>query len=119
MPDDPVFMRSGVRFESMPELSDEMLARSRKNQTLVLQRLASVGQAPIAQGLGVSEATISRWKSEQSEQTAKMLALLGLKVVPATMQCYEPKQIGAILALAKARLAQIETPSELEWEGDS
>lgn len=90
--------------------------RAKRNHTAILQRLASVGQASLAKDLGCSEATISRWKSEQAEQCAKALATLGLKVVPIEMRCYPPKVIGAILELAKERLAEVEKPEELAWD---
>ena len=90
--------------------------RSRKNLTLILQSLASIGQARLAEGMRVSEATISRWKEAQAEQCAHALALMGLKVVPTTVRCFDPNQIGAILTLAKERMAQIENTEHLTWE---
>lgn len=100
----------------MSTASSEIAERSRKNFTLILQRLSSLGQGSLAAGLGVSEASISRWKTEQAEQCAKALALLGLKVVPIEMRCFDPQRIGAILELAKAHLAEIEKPEQLAWE---
>lgn len=64
----------------------------------------------------MSESTVSRFKAEQAEPFAKLLAALGLKVVPEHVRCYEPKQIEAVLALAKARLAQIESAEALQWD---
>ncbi len=74
------------------------------------------GQARLAETLGVSEATVSRWKAEQAEQAARILTELGIKCVPDHVRCYEPKQMEAILALAKARLAEIETTEQLAWD---
>jgi len=92
--------------------------RSRKSLSLIIQRLASVGGATVAENLKVSESTISRWKSEGAEQCARILAELGIKCVPEHVKCYEPKQIEAILALAKARLERIETTEQLVWEDE-
>jgi len=97
----------------MTALSDDTHARARKNHSTILQRLSSVGQTRVAEALDVSESTVSRIKELD---LGKFLAVLGLKAVPVAMQCYEPKQIGAILELARARMAQLDKPSLLEWD---
>lgn len=83
---------------------------------MILQRLASVGQANLARELGTSEATISRWKAEQAEQCAAALSILGLKVVPVEFRCYRPDMVQALLTLARDKLDQIEQPEQLAWE---
>ena len=100
----------------MPALSAEADARTRKNLTAILQRLASVGQVALAEALNVSESTVSRWQAEQAERCAQALAVLGLKVVPIEMRCFDPKQIDAILQLAKTQLAKIENTDQLAWD---
>lgn len=90
--------------------------RTRKNVAAIFQRLASIGQSELARALNVSEATISRWKSEQAEQCARALTALGLKVVPIEMRCFDPKKIDAILQLAKSHLADIEKSEQLAWD---
>lgn len=100
----------------MSTLSAAVADRSRKNLAAILQRLASIGQAKAAEALGTSESTVSRMKDKELEQLAKLLAVLGLKVVPVEMRCFDPDAIGAILALAKARLASIERPEQLAWD---
>ena len=90
--------------------------RARKNVQAIFQRLSSLGQARLAESLGVSEATISRWKAEQVEQCAKALSALGLKVVPETARCFNPKKIDAILELAKAHLEGMNGSEGLEWD---
>lgn len=100
----------------MPASSAPPSERARKNTALILQRLSSVGQARLAEGLGVSEASISRWKSEQAAQCANALAMLGLKVVPEEMRCFDSKKIGAILELAKHHLAEMDGPDQLSWD---
>jgi hypothetical protein len=79
-------------------------------------RLSSVGQARAAEALQTSESTISKLKSGELEMLAKLLAAIGVKCVPEHLRCYEPKQMEAILTLAKARLAQIDSTEQLAWE---
>lgn len=98
------------------ESSDDRVLRARKNLAAIFQRLSEVGQSVVAQRLSVSDATISRWKTEEGELAAKILAELGLKVVPIGLKCFDPAKIGAILQLAKAHLADIEGPEQLSWE---
>lgn len=97
--------------------------RARKNLALIFQRLSSAGQARAAEAVGVSESTLSKMKTPQGDQKwsdfetlARVLAYLGLKVVPIEMRCFNPQQIGAVLALAKAHLAKIDGPDQLVWE---
>ncbi len=66
---------------------------ARKITSTILQRLASVGQKPVADALSVSEATVSRMKGEGLESFSALLGTLGLKVVPATHKCYAPEYI--------------------------
>lgn len=66
---------------------------ARKSQATILQRLASVGQKPVADALAVSEATISRLKSEGVESFTAFLAALGLKVVPEAHKCFAPEYV--------------------------
>lgn len=90
--------------------------RARKNLQAVLQGLASVGQAHVAAALETSESTVSRMKDGELEKIARLLAVLGLKVVPVTVKCYDPAFIESIFHLAKQRMAQVETADELSWD---
>lgn len=101
---------------AMQPVSTELSDRARKNLATILRNLASVGQAPLARDLSTSETTVSRWKSEQLEFTARALAALELKVVPTSVTCFDPKRINAVLELARAHLNQIDTPEKLAWE---
>jgi DNA-binding transcriptional regulator YdaS (Cro superfamily) len=100
----------------MAESLTERDERARKTLSLIFQRLSSVGQARLAEQLSLSEASVSRWKSEQAEVCAKALAALGLKVVPEEMRCYHPKKIDAILVLAKAHLEGMNGAESLAWD---
>jgi len=99
----------------MAALSEDQLGRSRKIAALILQRLSSVGQVQLAEALGSSEASISRWKTDQIEQCAKALAVLGLKVVPADARCYRADAIEAIFTLARMHFQSADSES-LVWE---
>lgn len=64
----------------------------------------------------MSESTISRHISEgHLERSIRILAEVGLKVVPAEMKCFNPKDIDAILHQAKCWLAHVESSEQL-WE---
>ncbi len=88
-------------------------ARARKNESLVLQRLASAGLEPVAEFVGVDESTVSRWKVKEIPAMAKLLARLGLKAVPVEYKCYRAEEIESLLTLAKARLRHIEHADQL------
>lgn len=70
-------------------LSTEEVARARKIASTVRNRLKElVGkQSVLAEALGVSEATVSRLCNEELNNTAAMLAYLGLAVVPHDAVC--------------------------------
>lgn len=99
----------------MSESSDEQAARTRKNASAILQALASVGQAQVAQTLNVDEATVSRMK-DRAEQWGALLARCGLKVVPATMRCYRPEYVDALHFLAREQLDRMQNVPTLDWE---
>lgn len=100
----------------MAPLSMKGNERARKNLQSILQALATVGQASVAEAIGVSESTVSRMKDGELERLAQLLAALGLKVVPEAVKCYEPAFIESIFQLAKQRMAQVESASELSWD---
>lgn len=85
-------------------LSADTLARSRKTAATILQRLSSVGQAALADALGVSESNISRWKVEK---TAIALTVLGLRVVRDDEQTVDPDKLRALVALAEDGFAAL------------
>lgn len=88
-------------------------ATARKNERLILQRLASYGQAPVAVALGVSESMVSRWKDGDIERFGRFLALLGLKVTPVEYRCYDQRTLEAMLTLARQRMDQIESVDQI------
>lgn len=98
------------------QLNPEQEARARKNYSLIVQRLASVGNAPVAHAVGCDESTISRMKPEKFLEFARILAVLDLKVVGNEMKCFNEKEIAAILHLTKSKLSEVESVEQLEWE---
>ncbi len=101
---------------STTKLSPEQDARARKNYQQLMQKLASVGNLAVAEAIGVDESTISRMKPEKFQEFARILAVLDLKIVPNEMKCFDEKEIGAILQLARSRMVEIESVDQLEWD---
>jgi transcriptional regulator with XRE-family HTH domain len=83
----------------MSGLSPEQDARARDSEALTLKRLLSVGQKTVADAIGVSESTVSRWKEGEIERWCRVLALLGLRIVPSDVQCHPPQYIQALKTL--------------------
>ena len=101
---------------STTRLSQEQVVRARKNLHFILQRVTSVGNAPIALAVGCDEATISRMRPEKFEQFAQILAVLGLKVVPSEMRCFNERDIEAILHQAKRWMEHVQHVDQLDEE---
>lgn len=100
----------------MSTVSSAIAERSRKAHSLALQRLASVGQAEVARQLDTSESTISRHVSDHLERACAILVSVGLKVVPAEMQCFPPRKVAILMELARDHLNQLEHVDQLSWE---
>lgn len=98
----------------MTASSAEAAERSRKIVQVVLQRLAQRTAARVADAVGTSESTVSRFSSEHLDKVAAIFAELGLKVVPAEYKCYEPGYIEALHRLAQEQLKAEATP-EIVW----
>lgn len=101
----------------MAELCTANPTVARKSQTLILQRLASAGQVHAGTAIGKSETWISRFASEHVESFTSLLAVLGLKVVPAEHKCYNPAHIEHLQYFAKLGMQQEQAPI-LEWEAE-
>jgi hypothetical protein len=87
---------------------------ARKSLTVILRALAAHGQKPVGEALGKSETWVSRWKSEDAETCAILLAALGLKVVPAGNKCFPPSYIERLQFFAKIGIDQ--EPPALGWD---
>jgi DNA-binding transcriptional regulator YdaS (Cro superfamily) len=89
--------------------------RARKNVAAIFQALSQVGQSNLAQALGVSEPTVSRMKEKDFPESAKILALCKLKVVPEHFVCVDPAYLSAIVTLAQKHMAEL-NPQVLRWD---
>jgi hypothetical protein len=98
----------------MSEASLSREDRARKNAAAVLRRLASYGQATVAAELGISESTVSRWKGDGDiERYGRLLALLGLKVVPGDWRCYPPEHVDWLLLGNRIAAEKVRTADDL------
>ena len=99
---------------STSPLNQEQTVRARKNYSVLMQRLASIGTGPVALAVGCDEATISRMKPEKFEQFAQILAVLDLKIVPGEMRCFNQRDIEAIFHQAKRWMEHVQHVDQLE-----
>ncbi len=97
----------------MPEVSAAITDTSRKIERTILQALAEKGQAHAATLMGASESAVSRMKDGQLEALSKLLAAIGLKVVPAQYKCLDPIKAQAMVTLYEAAMQRITNPVEL------
>lgn len=102
----------------MAELSPDTEERARKNRAAIFAGLSSVGQAKVAVALSVAESTVSKYKGDELEIASKVLAVCGLKVVPETYRCVDPRRMEALLTLAGLQLDSLRERPELVWEGE-
>lgn len=99
---------------STNQLSQDQLVRSRKNYSILMQKLMSIGNAPVAQAVGVDEATISRMKPEQFERFSQILAVLDLKIVPTEMRVFNERDVEALFHQAKRWMEHVQHVDQLE-----
>lgn len=104
---------------STPASFLEFEERARKNRAAIFAGLSSVGQVKVAERLGVAESTVSKMKGDELELAAKVMAVAGLKVVPESFRCVDPRYMDAILTLAGKQLDSLRQRPELIWEGEA
>ena len=92
----------------MSQLSKDQAAWSRNMQSQVLQALASTGQAVAAEAISVDSSTMTRLKDVHLVKLCNLMAILGLKVVPRNMKCYNPVKVEMLYALARDNLMKSE-----------
>lgn len=96
--------------------SAQETSKARKYLSLVLQQLSSVGGRTAAAAIGVDESTVSRMKEGQLERYCKLMAALGIKLVPAEMKCFRPEDIDPYIQLAKRHMEQVNSAEQLVWD---
>lgn len=69
-----------------------MTAEAREIETTILRALAERGQGATADAVGISETRLSRWKNHADngggldlEEASRVIAMLGLRLVPASV----------------------------------
>lgn len=97
----------------MSEVSSSASDTSCKIERAILHALADHGQAHAAAVMGVSESSVSRMKDGQIEAMSRLLAAIGLKVVPAQYKCLDPIKAQAMVTLYEAAMQRITNPVEL------
>lgn len=88
----------------MEKLSNKTDERSRKVESIILQRLAEKTQTTIALELEMSESKISRLKNDDLPVIAKLITCLGLKVVPDDSLEVSQAELKSIKTLARKYL---------------
>ena len=102
----------------MSELSRTPAEKARKAFASVLQSMQEVGtQRNVAQVLGVSEATVSRIKTEKLEDAMTLLYHLGFKVVNNEMKCYPADYVQALHTMARMQMQT--TAPILDWDDNA
>ena len=97
-------------------VSVAVVEKARKYHSLTLQRVSSVGQNTVAEQIGLSGATVSRFFNEDLERACQVFAALGLKVVPAEMRCYPRAEMEALLTLARSSMNRVDDVEQLSFE---
>lgn len=89
-------------------MNDSIRELARSNHTTILRAMGAVTQARIAELVGVSEATVSRFKDVDGslEKLAALAAACGVRFVRADSQHIEADELKAIAVLAQRGLQQ-------------
>lgn len=74
-------------------------------ESVLLRRVASLGQARLAEHYGISESQFSRTKMERIGQAAEFLAALELDLWPAELGAPDPEVHNACALLARRYLS--------------
>ncbi|MFU6376396.1 CII family transcriptional regulator [Metapseudomonas otitidis] len=102
---------------STEQLSQSTEARAREFEALFLHQLVSVGQKTIASAIDVSESTVSRWKEGEIERWCKVIAHLGLQLVPTSAVLVNGDYLRSLETLAELGLkAEKKRPGPLGWD---
>ncbi|QQP86916.1 CII family transcriptional regulator [Entomomonas asaccharolytica] len=97
----------------MSKLSDEQKERARKNYSIIVQRLASVGNKSVALAIGCDESTISRMKPEKLQEFAEILSFMELKIVPENVKCFKKEDVDFLMYGSKKWHEHINSSDDL------
>ena len=74
-------------------------------------------QDAIASALAVSPSTVSRLISGNLTLFTQVLAQAGLKIVPAELKCYDPRELDALFIIARGQFDRAESVDDvLRWD---
>lgn len=98
---------------SINQLSPERVQRSRNMQSDILHAVAETRQVNVAKCLGVESSTVGRWLDSKNPESqvvrfCDMLALCGLKVVPANAKCYDAAKIEILFRISKDHFQRLD-----------
>lgn len=103
----------------MDASSLDPFGRASKIETTVLQALQQNGKAAaVAVAMQVNDSTISRLKNEHLQPFSRLLAHLGLKVVPADRVCVDREMYRAMTRIASRAMANEEVAQRLIWDDE-
>lgn len=108
---------------STNQLSPERVQRSRNMQSDILHAVAETKQVNVAKCLGVDSSTVGRWLDSKNEESqvvrfCDMLALCGLKIVPANAKHYDAEKIAILFRVAKYHFQNLEQVDDF-FENDA
>lgn len=95
-----------------------MTETTRKNATLVRNRLQVVGQEAVASACRVDTSTVSRWVTDgRFDQMCEALAALGLKIMPAEARCVRNQvELDHLLFWARRGMDSVRSAADLVFE---
>ena len=81
---------------------------ARQNQAEMLRAIAATSQVRIAELVGISEATVSRWKDREGEleKLAAFAAACGIRFVRSDVRHVDSEHLRALAVLAQRALRQ-------------
>jgi len=81
-------------------MNDEMLRCARRLVSISMQRIAATGQNKIAEAIGTSEATVSRFIANDLERACQILAAVDLQVATADSMVVDPEEMRSLKRMA-------------------
>ncbi|WP_105245400.1 hypothetical protein [Psychrobacter sp. Marseille-P5312] len=98
---------------STNQLSLEKQRQSRNMQSDILHAVAETRQVNVAKCLGVESSTVGRWLDAKNPESqvvrfCDMLALCGLKIVPANAKCYDAAKIEILFRISKDHFQRLD-----------
>lgn len=101
-------------------MNDERIAwqvQVRKSDATVCKLLQSAGQNKVAELVGLSESTVSRFISAGDLKRAiEILAAVGAKCVPMHYRCFDPKDVEVLMHGHRRWAETLQSTEQLSWE---